>query len=74
VAPILDQENIRSAYRLEIDLLPMVLEMRRRGIRSYINMVVTRDTLDARSHADQGDGCDARTHGSGLVCLGRCKR
>ena len=31
--PILDQENIRSAYRLEIDLLPMVLEMRRRGIR-----------------------------------------
>ena len=31
--PILDQENIRSAYRLEVDLLPMVLEMRRRGIR-----------------------------------------
>jgi putative DNA primase/helicase len=31
--PILDQENTRAAYRLECDLLPMVLEMRRRGIR-----------------------------------------
>jgi DNA polymerase I-like protein with 3'-5' exonuclease and polymerase domains len=31
--PILDREGTRRAYRLEIDLLPMVLEMRRRGIR-----------------------------------------
>ena len=31
--PILDQEKTRDAYRLEVDLLPMVLEMRRRGIR-----------------------------------------
>ena len=31
--PILDRENTRDAYRLECDLLPMVLEMRRRGIR-----------------------------------------
>jgi hypothetical protein len=31
--PLLDQENTRGAYRLEVDLLPMVLEMRRRGIR-----------------------------------------
>jgi DNA polymerase I-like protein with 3'-5' exonuclease and polymerase domains len=31
--PILDQENTRGAYRLEVDLLPMVHEMRRRGIR-----------------------------------------
>jgi DNA polymerase I-like protein with 3'-5' exonuclease and polymerase domains len=31
--PILDQEKTRSAYRLECDLLPMVHEMRRRGIR-----------------------------------------
>jgi transposase len=31
--PILDQEQTRDAYRLEVDLLPMVLEMRRRGIR-----------------------------------------
>jgi Mesyanzhinovviridae DNA polymerase len=31
--PILDRENTRAAYRLECDLLPMVLEMRRRGVR-----------------------------------------
>jgi DNA polymerase I-like protein with 3'-5' exonuclease and polymerase domains len=30
--PILDQENTRDAYRLDVDLMPMVLEMRRRGI------------------------------------------
>src|SRR5262249_41677469 len=32
--PILDQEGTRAAYRLEVDLLPMVHEMRRRGIRA----------------------------------------
>ena len=31
--PVLDQEGTRNAYRLEVDLLPMVLEMRRRGVR-----------------------------------------
>jgi DNA polymerase I-like protein with 3'-5' exonuclease and polymerase domains len=31
--PVLDREGTRNAYRLEVDLLPMVLEMRRRGIR-----------------------------------------
>ena len=31
--PILDREKTRDAYRLDVDLLPMVLEMRRRGIR-----------------------------------------
>src|SRR6516164_1950457 len=31
--PILDRENTRGAYRLEVDLLPMVHAMRRRGIR-----------------------------------------
>jgi DNA polymerase I-like protein with 3'-5' exonuclease and polymerase domains len=31
--PVLDQEGTRAAYRLEVDLLPMVLEMRRRGVR-----------------------------------------
>jgi DNA polymerase I-like protein with 3'-5' exonuclease and polymerase domains len=33
--PILDAEGTRDAYRLEVDLLPMVHEMRRRGIRIY---------------------------------------
>ena len=31
--PIIDREGTRDAYRLEIDLMPLVLEMRRRGIR-----------------------------------------
>jgi DNA polymerase I-like protein with 3'-5' exonuclease and polymerase domains len=31
--PVLDREATRGAYRLEVDLLPMVHEMRRRGIR-----------------------------------------
>jgi DNA polymerase I-like protein with 3'-5' exonuclease and polymerase domains len=31
--PVLDKEGTRDAYRLEVDLLPMVHEMRRRGIR-----------------------------------------
>ena len=31
--PILDREGTRAAYRLDVDLLPMVHEMRRRGIR-----------------------------------------
>jgi DNA polymerase I-like protein with 3'-5' exonuclease and polymerase domains len=31
--PVLDRENTRGAYRLEVDLLPMVHAMRRRGIR-----------------------------------------
>ena len=35
--PVLDQEGTRSAYRLECDLLPMVLEMRRRGIRINVD-------------------------------------
>src|SRR5262249_54535633 len=32
--PVLDKEGTRDAYRLEVDLLPMVHEMRRRGIRA----------------------------------------
>jgi DNA polymerase-1 len=33
--PVLDREGTRDAYRLEVDLLPMVHEMRRRGIRIH---------------------------------------
>ena len=31
--PVLDQEGTRDAYRLEVDLMPVVMEMRARGIR-----------------------------------------
>jgi DNA polymerase-1 len=33
IEPVFDREGTRAAYRLEIDLLPMVHEMRRRGVR-----------------------------------------
>jgi DNA polymerase I-like protein with 3'-5' exonuclease and polymerase domains len=33
LSPVLDQEGTRGAYRLEVDLSPMVHQMRRRGIR-----------------------------------------
>ena len=33
LAPVLDREGTHAAYRLECDLLPMVHQMRRRGIR-----------------------------------------
>jgi DNA polymerase I-like protein with 3'-5' exonuclease and polymerase domains len=33
LAPVLEREGTHAAYRLEVDLLPMVLEMRRRGVR-----------------------------------------
>ena len=33
LTPIIEREGTRDAYRLEVDLLPMVHEMRRRGIR-----------------------------------------
>jgi DNA polymerase I-like protein with 3'-5' exonuclease and polymerase domains len=50
--PILDQEGTRDAYRLEIDLLPMVLEMRRRGVRIDISAAEqARDYLLARRDA-----------------------
>src|SRR5262249_53631127 len=37
--PVLDREDTRDAYRVEIDLLPMVHAMRRRGIRVDIAAV-----------------------------------
>ena len=44
--PILDQEGTRAAYRLECDILPMVLEMRLRGIRVDLDAAVqARDLL-----------------------------
>jgi DNA polymerase I-like protein with 3'-5' exonuclease and polymerase domains len=42
--PVLDREGTRAAYRLDVDLLPMVLEMRRRGIR--VNQSATEQARD----------------------------
>ena len=43
-APIIEREGTRDAYRLEVDLLPMVLEMRWRGVR--INQDTAEQTYD----------------------------
>ena len=47
--PVLDQENTRGAYRLECDLVPMVHEMRRRGIRVDLDAAE-----QARDHCFRG--------------------
>ena len=50
--PVLDREGTRDAYRLEIDLLPMVHQMRRRGIRVDISAAEqARDLLFRRRDA-----------------------
>jgi DNA polymerase I-like protein with 3'-5' exonuclease and polymerase domains len=50
--PILNQEGTRGAYRLEIDLLPMVHEMRRRGIRVDLDATASaRDLLSRKRDA-----------------------
>jgi DNA polymerase I-like protein with 3'-5' exonuclease and polymerase domains len=50
--PVLDRENTRGAYRLEVDLLPMVHEMRRRGIRiDTARAEQVRDLMLARRNA-----------------------
>jgi DNA polymerase I-like protein with 3'-5' exonuclease and polymerase domains len=43
--PILDQVGTRGAYELECAILPMVLEMRRRGIRVDLNAAEQARTL-----------------------------
>jgi DNA polymerase I-like protein with 3'-5' exonuclease and polymerase domains len=62
--PILDKEATRGAYRLEVDLLPMVLEMRRRGIRIDVeaaerardHLLQRRDAIFAELSAKLGVG------------------
>src|SRR6516165_5657065 len=44
LAPVLDREGTHAAYRLEVDLLPMVQAMRRRGIR--IDIVAAKHARD----------------------------
>jgi DNA polymerase I-like protein with 3'-5' exonuclease and polymerase domains len=72
--PILEQEGTRAAYRLEIDLLPMVHEMRRRGIRIDVtaaerardHLLQKRDAVFAELSAKLGTGV-------GMAEIGRTK-
>ena len=50
--PVLDQEGTRDAYRLECDILPMVQEMRLRGIRVDLDAADrVRDLLERKRDA-----------------------
>ena len=67
--PILDREGTRAAYRLDVDLLPMVHEMRRRGIRVDQSAAEqARDYClqkrDPRAHRAVGAAWQPREHGT----------
>jgi DNA polymerase I-like protein with 3'-5' exonuclease and polymerase domains len=67
LSPVLDREGTRDAYRLEIDLLPMVHEMRRRGIRIDIAAAEqARDLLLRRRDAVLADISERLNTGVGM--------
>lgn len=56
LAPELDAQELTPAYRLEMDIVPLVLEMRRRGVRVNLDKAVeTRDALRVRRDAALAD-------------------
>jgi DNA polymerase I-like protein with 3'-5' exonuclease and polymerase domains len=72
--PMLDQENTRAAYRLEVELLPMVLEMRRRGIRIDVDAAEqARDHLLAKRDAVFDEISDKLGINVGMTEIGRNK-
>jgi DNA polymerase I-like protein with 3'-5' exonuclease and polymerase domains len=72
--PILDREGTRGAYRLEVDLLPMVLEMRRRGIRIDVAAAArARDLLLTRRDAVLAEISDKLGANVGMAEIGRSK-
>jgi DNA polymerase I-like protein with 3'-5' exonuclease and polymerase domains len=72
--PILDQEGTRAAYRLECDLLPMVLEMRRRGIRIDVDAAErARDHLLAKRDQVFAEISDKLGANVGMAEIGRSK-
>lgn len=47
--PILEREEMADAYQLEIDLIPLMIEMRRRGVKVDVDRaLVTKDRLLSR--------------------------
>ncbi len=70
--PVLDEEGTRSAYRLEMDLVPMVREMRARGIRVDLDAAerARAELLRLRDEAfnDLGDKLNERV---GMEEIGR---
>jgi DNA polymerase I-like protein with 3'-5' exonuclease and polymerase domains len=80
--PTLKEEGTHEAYRLEIDLLPMVLQMRRRGIRVDIAaaacnrdiLLQKRDTVFAKLAEKLGRRVDMEDIGSVAWLAENCDR
>jgi DNA polymerase I-like protein with 3'-5' exonuclease and polymerase domains len=74
LSPILDKEGTRDAYRLECDLLPMVHEMRRRGIRIDTDAAErARDLLIQRRDAVFAELSEKLGANVGMEEIGRSK-
>jgi DNA polymerase I-like protein with 3'-5' exonuclease and polymerase domains len=72
--PVLDREGTRNAYRLEVDLLPMVLEMRRRGVRvDTARAEQARDQLLQKRDAVFAEISDKLGANIGMAEIGRSK-
>lgn len=72
--PVLDQEGTRAAYRLEVDLLPMVHEMRRRGIRIDVDAAErARDLLFEKRDAVFAEISEKLGTPIGMAEIGRSK-
>ena len=64
LTPIIEREGTRDAYRLDVDLMPMVLEMRRRGIRiDQVAAEQARDLLARQTRCRTGRAFGAAWHG-----------
>jgi len=72
--PIPDREGTRSAYRLEVDLLPLAQEMRHRGIRVDVAAAQQRrDLLLQKRDATLADLSDKLGMRVGMEEIGRTK-
>jgi DNA polymerase I-like protein with 3'-5' exonuclease and polymerase domains len=72
--PVLDREGTRAAYRLEVDLLPMVHEMRRGGIRIDVAAAEqARDDILQQRDAKFAELSDKLGVNVGMAEIGRTK-
>jgi DNA polymerase I-like protein with 3'-5' exonuclease and polymerase domains len=72
--PVLDREGTRKAYRLEVDLLPMVLAMRLRGIRVDVDAAErARDHLLQQRKAALAELSDKLGANVSMAEIGRSK-
>lgn len=72
--PILEEQRVTEAYRLEMDLVPMVLRMRAGGIRVNVERAVeTRDAFRAKREAALAEMA-RRLPGRGAITMERLRQ